>query len=53
MNNLYGQAMSDYLPCSEFKQLKNTDKFDVMPISEENEIGYFLEVDLEYPDILA
>ena len=28
------------------------DEFDVMLISEKNEIGYFLEVDLEYPDIL-
>ena len=52
MNNLYGWAMSEYLHYSEFKWLKNADKFDVMSISEKSEIGYFLEVDLEYPDKL-
>ena len=31
---------------------KNVDKFDVMSINEKSEIGYFLEVDLEYPDEL-
>ena len=25
------------------------DEFDVMPIREKNEIGYLLEVDLDYP----
>ena len=28
MNNLYGWAMSEYLPCRRFKWLKNIDKFD-------------------------
>ena len=32
MNNLYGWAMSEYLPYGGFKWLKNVDKFDVMPI---------------------
>ena len=49
MNNLYGWAMSGYLPYERFKWLKNVDKFDVMSISEKNLIGYFLEVDLKYP----
>ena len=53
MNNLYGWAMSEYLPCGRFKWLKNIDKFDVMSISESSSIekgsiGYFLEADLEY-----
>ena len=52
MNNLYGWAMSEYLPCGRFKWLKNIDKFDVMSISEKSPIGYFLEVDLEYPNEL-
>ena len=52
INNLYGWAMSDYLPYSEFKWLKNVDEFDVMSVSEKNEIEYFLVVDLEYPDEL-
>ena len=50
MNNLYGWAMSSYLPYGGFKWLKNVDGFDVNPISEKSPIGYILEVDLEYPD---
>ena len=49
MNNLYGQRMSGYLPYSGFKWLKNIDNFDVNSILEKSPIGYFLEVDLEYP----
>ena len=41
MNNLYGWAMSEYHPYSEFECLKNIDEFDVMSISEKNEIEYF------------
>ena len=50
MNNLYGWAMSEYLPYEGFKWLKNIDKFDVISINEKSMIGYFLEVDLEYSD---
>ena len=32
--------------------VKNIDKFDIMLISDKSPIGYFLEVDLEYPDEL-
>ena len=52
MNNLYGWTMSEYLPYEGFKWLKNVDEFDVMSINEKSPIGYFLEVDLEYPDEL-
>ena len=52
MNNLYGWAVSKYLTCGRFKWLKNVDKFDVMSINDKSPIGYFLEVDLEYPDEL-
>ena len=52
MNNMYGWAMSEYLPYGGFKWLKNVDGFDKMSISEKSLIGYFLEVDLEYPDQL-
>ena len=41
--------MNEYLPYSGFEWLENIDKFDVMSINEKNPIGYFLEVDLEYP----
>ena len=44
--------MSEYLPYGGFKWLKNVDEFDVMSVSEKSPIGYFLEVDLEYPDEL-
>ena len=52
MNNLYGWTMSEYLPYGELKWLENIDKFDVMLIIEKSDIGYILEVDLEYPDEL-
>ena len=52
MNNLYGWAMNEYLPYCGFEWLKNIDKFDVMSINEKSPIGYFLEVDLEYPEEL-
>ena len=29
--------------------VKNIDKFDIMSINNKGPIGYFLEVDLEYP----
>ena len=51
-NNLYGWARSEYLPYGGFEWLKNVDEFDVNSINEKSEIGYFLEVDLEYPDKL-
>ena len=44
--------MSEHLPYGEFKWLKNVDELDVMSINEKSEIGYFLEVDLKYPDEL-
>ena len=46
-NNLYGWAVSGYLPYGGFKWLKNVDNF-----GEKSPIGYILEVDLEYPDEL-
>ena len=52
MNNLYGWAMSEYLPYGGFKWLKNIDKFDITSISDKSPIGYILEVHLKYPDKL-
>ena len=52
MNNLYGWAMSSYLPYGRFKRLKNVDNFDLNSISKEGSIGYIFEVDLKYPDEL-
>ena len=52
LNNLYGWAMSGYLPYSRFKWLMIFDKFDVNSISKYNPVGCILEVDLKYPDEL-
>ena len=41
--------MSEYLPYEKIEWLKNIDEFDVMSINEKSDIGYILEVDLEYP----
>ena len=51
-NNLYGWATSEYLPYGKFKWLENIDEFDINSINEKSDTGYFLEVDLEYPDEL-
>ena len=48
-NNLHGWSMSEYLPYKKFEWLENIDKFDVMSVNEKSDIGYILEVDLEYP----
>ena len=52
MNNLYGWAISEYLPYEEFQWLENIDEFDINSINEKSDKGYFLEVDLEYPNNL-
>ena len=48
MNNLYGSEISGYLPYGGFIWLKNVDSFDVNSISENELIGYILEIDIEY-----
>ena len=57
VNNLYGWAMIQPLPVSDFKFLtkKEINKFDLNFISENSENsekGYILESDLEYPEEL-
>ena len=51
MINLYGYAMSQYLPYVDFKWVKNIDKIEkkLMQIKKDSSTGYILEVDLEYP----
>ncbi|XP_054270714.1 uncharacterized protein LOC128991659 [Macrosteles quadrilineatus] len=50
-NNLYGWAMSELLPHSEFEWLsrQECDDLDIGRIPTDGEYGYVLEVDLEYP----
>jgi len=55
VTNLYGYAMvNNYLPISDFSFLSQEQmlNFDVMKISDKSDIGYFLEVDLDYPKSL-
>ena len=44
--------MCECLPYGEFERLKNVDEFDVNSLNEKSLTGYFLEVDLEYPNEL-
>ena len=48
-NNLYGWAMSEYLPYGEFEWLKSVDALDIMSVNKKSDVGYILEVDLKYP----
>jgi hypothetical protein len=48
-NNLYGFAMSQCLPYAGFQWVKNPGELDVNTIEDDADIGYILEVDLEYP----
>ena len=48
-NNLYGFAMVQPLPISDFRFMTKFNSFDVMSIGEDSEWGYILEVSLHYP----
>ena len=58
-DNLYAWAMSQYLPTGDFKKIKlcceydsvlmNEIKEDILNTPDDNEYGYFIECDLEYP----
>ena len=54
MNNLYGDAMSQYLPYGGFKWVKTTNETinRILNKSDNSLHGYFLEVDLDYPENL-
>ena len=55
-NNLYGWAMSQYLPTGGFEWIEVSENEDwtdfILKQKDEQEEGYFLEVDLEYPEDL-
>ena len=50
-NNLYGWAISQYLPLSDFEwvDLEELEKIDWLAQEDEQDKGYFVKVDLEYP----
>ena len=49
-NNLYGHSMSQYLPYDEIKFGNNVNLEDIINTPDDSDIGYFIEVDLTYPD---
>ena len=49
-NNLYGWAMSQYLPYDDIKFDKNVTLEEILNTEDDSQIGYFVEVDLIYPD---
>ena len=54
-NNLYGWAMSQKLPVNGFKWAKNLSQFNenfIRNYDEYSDIGYFLEVDIDYSEKL-
>ena len=53
VKNLYGWAMSQKLPLIDFKWIGETSKFNkdfIKSYNEDSSIGYFLEVDVQYPE---
>ena len=53
VNNLYDQAMSQKLPVNKFEWIKDTSKFNedfIKNYNEERDEGYFLKVDVQYPE---
>ncbi|XP_043478219.1 uncharacterized protein LOC122508763 [Leptopilina heterotoma] len=51
-NNLYGWAMIQSLPYGGFEWIENFDNSFDFNVSDDEAIGYILEVDLDYPDDL-
>ena len=49
-NNLYGHSMSLYLPYDEIKFDNNIKLEDILNTPDDSDIGYFIEVDLTYPN---
>ena len=51
-NNLHGLAMSQKLPVNGFRWVHDVSRFNeefIKNYNEKSDIGYFLEVDVEYP----
>ena len=55
VNNLYGWAMLQKLPVNNFEWIEDTSQFNedfIKNYNEGSDKGYFLEVDIKYPDKL-
>ena len=49
-NNLYGHTMSQPLPYDEIKFDRSVKVEDIINTPDDSGIGYFVEIDLKYPD---
>ena len=49
-NNLYGHSMSQTLPHNEIKFDGNVKLEDIINTTDDTDNGYFVKVDLTYPD---
>ena len=55
VNNLYGWVMSQKVPVNNCEWIKDTSPFNedfIKNCNEESDEGYFLEVDVQYPDYI-
>ena len=55
VNNLYGWEMSQNCPVNKFEKIDDTSKFNedsTNNYNQENYEGFFLEVNVQYPEIL-
>ena len=53
VNNLYNWAMFQKLPVNKFEWIEDTSQFNedfIMNCNEESDEGYFLEIDVQYPE---
>nr|XP_024218675.1 uncharacterized protein LOC112211371 [Halyomorpha halys] len=48
-NNLYGQAMSMYLPYGGFEWVNKPECINILDLREDDEIGHIFEIDISYP----
>ena len=49
-NNLYGWAMTEHLTYDEIKFDRNVELEEILNTPDDSDFGYFIEVDLTYPD---
>ena len=47
-NNLYGSAMSEYLPYKDLRFDRFVELSDILKTADDNDIGYIVEVDLHF-----
>ena len=52
VNNLYGWAMSENLPYDAIKFDRNVELEDISNTPDDSDIGYFIEIDLKYRNII-